>query len=91
MGSTYTCKFCNKEVSKTQITNHQLQCKRKTHENNEIKQCEICKKSLKKLDYYDHVLSHYKNDSPKEESNPSIAFCDYNFSSKKIKRVTRIR
>ena len=85
MGTTIICKICQKEYSIKQITVHELQCERSRIGNNKTKSCE------KISEYYDHVLSHYKCEDFKEnEVNPSVTFCDYNFSIKKIQRLTKM-
>ena len=96
MGVTFSCKYCQKEFAKNQIVHHQILCGKTSRENQELKECEICFKTFIKKEYFDHVLSHYQNETPKEKSadksiNPSVNFCDYYFSSNKIQRVTRIR
>lgn len=96
MGATISCKYCEKEFAKNQIIYHQIRCAKEQQENKVLKECDVCHKTFMKKEYFDHVLSHYQNDSSKEKcsnkgTNPSVNFCEYYFSSSKIQRVTRIR
>ena len=95
MGATIPCKFCHEDCSKSQIFLHEANCEKAEIAKKKVIICEICSQKFPQKEFYSHVLSHYKDDSPKEtdkeKSNPTISFCEYNFASnKKIQRVSRI-
>lgn len=90
MGARLICKNCNQHVNRNQYVYHQIHCIKQSINKNRMLKCKYCSKTIQYSEYHEHVLTHLKNESNNDRTfRPTVNFCEYNFSSTMIQRVTR--